>query len=236
MKKEKILFLIFFICSSFFMESSFAQNFPDAEESDVWNIPLNSVKNEVPLRTDNTSDFELLQNRFGGITIIGYKGTDTTVIIPETIGGLPVTIIGTKAFYHKDLSAVTIPETVVAIEPLAFAENQLQTAEIPGCMSIAYEAFAGNQLNTLVLSDRLSSIGPRAFINNQLSELVLPGRITNIGKDAFAGNPLSSITVSASRNLFASQGFEISFVNYYISTGRKAGVYTKDERIWALKN
>ena len=185
--------------------------------------------------TSNIADFELLQNRFGGITIIAYNGTEKNVIIPETIGGLPVTIIGNKAFYRKELAAVTIPETVVTVEPLAFAENQLQSIDISGCASIGFEAFAGNQLTVLVLSERLSSIGPRAFINNKLSAITLPGKITNIGKDAFAGNPLSSITVGANRNLFTSQGFESSFVNYYISTGRSAGVYVKDGRVWHLR-
>jgi len=188
-----------------------------------------------PSEAANTGSFVLLQNRFGGITITGYKGSEKVLVIPETIGGLPVTIIGNKAFYRKDISVVTIPETVVTIEPMAFAENQLQSADIPGCASIGYEAFAGNQLSSLVLAERLSSIGPRAFINNKLSAITLPPKITNIGKDAFAGNPLSSITVGENRNLFTSQGFEPSFVNYYVGTGRKAGVYIKAERIWSLR-
>jgi hypothetical protein len=193
------------------------------------------LETEEPAAERANSDFELLQSRVGGVTVTGYRGTEKAVAIPETIGGLPVTIIGNRAFYRKDLSAVTIPETVVTIEPLAFAENQLQRADIPGCVSIAYEAFAGNQLTALVLSERLSSIGPRAFINNKLAAITLPGRITNIGKDAFAGNPLASITVGVDRNLFASQGFELSFVNYYVGMGRRAGVYVKDGRVWSLR-
>ena len=185
--------------------------------------------------TPETADFGLLQNRFGGITIVAYSGTEKNVVIPETIGGLPVTIIGTKAFFRKDLSSVTIPITVVTIEPMAFAENHLQSIDISGCVSIGYEAFAENQLNAIVLSEHLSSIGPRAFINNKLSAITIPGTITNIGKDAFAGNPLSSIKVGANRNLFASQGFELSFVNYYVGTGRGAGVYVKNGRVWSLK-
>jgi hypothetical protein len=124
---------------------------------------------------------------------------------------------------------------VVTIEPLAFAENRLESVDISGCVSIGYEAFAGNQLNSLLLSENLSSIGPRAFINNFLSSIILPGKITNIGKDAFAGNPLSSIKAAANRNLFTSQGFEASFVNYYVSTGRSAGIYVKNGRVWSMQ-
>jgi len=180
--------------------------------------------------------FDLLQNRAGGITIVRYKGEEKDVVIPETIGGLPVTVIGNKAFYRRDLFSVAIPETVLAIEPLAFAENNLQTVVMAGCVSISYEAFAGNQLSSVVFSQKIASIGPRAFINNKLSSITLPGAVTNIGKDAFAGNPLASITVARNRNLFTGQGFDLSFVNYYIGMGRAAGEYIKDGQVWSLKN
>ncbi|MDR2718030.1 MAG: leucine-rich repeat domain-containing protein [Treponema sp.] len=214
-KKKRAVFFsgLFFLCACIYDQTSLS---PDTTE-------------------DAVGGFELLQNRSGGITVTGYRGTEKNVVIPETIGGLPVTIIGNKAFYRRDISAVTIPETVLIIEPLAFAENQLQSAVIAGCTSIGYEAFAGNQLSDVVFSERLSSIGPRAFINNKLSSITLPGKITNIGKDAFTGNTLTSITVGLNRNLFTGQGFELSFVNYYVGMGRKAGVYVKDGQVWLLR-
>ena len=224
MKKRRLFFPIFFFLGTFLFSQAFSptsETARSAEQADTENATL--------------ADFELLQNRYGGITIVHYRGSEKNIVIPETIGGLPVTIIGTKAFMHKDLSTVVIPHTVVTIEPMAFAENRLESIDISGCVSIGYEAFADNQLRTIVLSDHLSSIGPRAFINNYLSSITIPGKITNIGKDAFAGNPLSSIRVAANRNLFASQGFEPSFVNYYVGTGRTAGIYVKNGRIWSLK-
>jgi hypothetical protein len=221
--KSNLFFIIQFLLCAFIFAQASSQ-------------PVSETANPPPLsETKDTADFELLQNRFGGITIIAYNGTEKNVVIPETIGGLPVTIIGIRAFYRKDLSSVIIPETVVTIEPMAFAENQLETIDISGCAFIGYEAFAGNQISALTLSEHLSSIGPRAFINNKLSAITLPGKITNIGKDAFTGNPLSSINVAANRNLFTSQGFEASFVNYYVGTGRGAGIYIKEERVWSLQ-
>jgi hypothetical protein len=184
---------------------------------------------------EQNGNFQLLQNRFGGVTITGYKGTEITVVIPESIGGLPVTTIGNKAFYRKDLAAITIPSSVVTIEPLAFAENRLGSVEIPGCVYIGYEAFAGNELSAVIFSEGLSSIGQRAFYNNRLTDITIPGRVNNIGKDAFAGNPLQSITMGVNRNIFASQGFEPSFVNYYTGTGRRAGVYVKNGQVWSLR-
>ena len=184
---------------------------------------------------NSTEDYVLLQNRYGGITITAYRGTERIIEIPQSINGIPVTIIGTKAFYSKDLAEVIIPESVLIIEPMAFADNQLESVTIPGSSYIGYEAFANNQLDTVNLSAQLASIGPRAFFNNNLSAISIPQRVTSIGRDAFAGNPISIITVGANRNLFSSQGFEISFVNYYISQDRIAGVYIKTGRIWVLQ-
>jgi hypothetical protein len=182
-----------------------------------------------------SAGFELLQNRFGGVTITAYRGNEKQVVIPQTIDGLPVTVIGNKAFYRRDLESVTIPDTVRTIEPLAFAENRLDSVLLEGCVFIGYEAFAGNQLTSVLLSEQLASIGPRAFFNNKLTSITIYSRITNIGRDAFTGNPLVSITMGDNRNIFTSQGFELSFVNYYIGTGRKAGLYVKDGRVWVLK-
>jgi hypothetical protein len=72
-------------------------------------------------------------------------------------------------------------------------------------------------------------------MNKKLETIILPGRISTIGKDAFAGNPLLSVTVGANRNLFTSQGFELSLVNYYIAEGRRAGRYVKEDGVWSRK-
>ena len=57
----------------------------------------------------------------GCVKITHYNGTDTDVVIPDNIGGLPVTIIGERAFYGNDkLKSVTFPDTVTEIYSQAF--------------------------------------------------------------------------------------------------------------------
>src|SRR3974377_431205 len=55
------------------------------------------------------------------LTITNYTGTNATLAIPDTIGGLPVTAIGDWAFAQSyALATLTIPNTVTAIGNHAF--------------------------------------------------------------------------------------------------------------------
>jgi hypothetical protein len=58
----------------------------------------------------------------GTITITGYIGSDSDVIIPDTLSGLPVTSIGGWAFSYCGLTSVTIPNSVTSIENYAFRD------------------------------------------------------------------------------------------------------------------
>ena len=64
----------------------------------------------------------------GSILITGYRGTDTELVIPETIDGLPVNgISGSFGFNTpsiKNLTCIELPKTMISIESgaLEFAE------------------------------------------------------------------------------------------------------------------
>ena len=67
------------------------------------------------------------------ITITGYTGTDSNVVIPEEIDGKKVVKLGSRAFVaNQYLTAVTIPSTVTAIGSAAFANcKNLTTVSLP---------------------------------------------------------------------------------------------------------
>ena len=55
------------------------------------------------------------------VSIVGYIGDDEHVVIPDTIANLPVTEIGTDAFYDcLTMKSVEIPSSVVALGDYAF--------------------------------------------------------------------------------------------------------------------
>lgn len=106
----------------------------------------------------------------GEATVTGYRGNDRNIVVPETLGGCPVTVIGAAAFggmgnYAKNVS-ITLPSTLKRIETEAFRN----------CWT----------LRELILPEGLEYIAKESIHGcKQLTELVIPDSVTFIGEDAF---------------------------------------------------
>jgi hypothetical protein len=86
---------------------------------------------------DAENDFETRYIDGGkAVEITGYKGSKSEVSIPPQIQGLPVTFIGDSAFAGKELTGVTIPDSVTFIWDSAFAGNQLTSITIPSGVTL----------------------------------------------------------------------------------------------------
>ena len=56
------------------------------------------------------------------VQIVGYRGKDTELVVPDQIGGRAVTCVGKKAFLsNKVLKQISLPESVIRIDDWAFA-------------------------------------------------------------------------------------------------------------------
>jgi hypothetical protein len=118
------------------------------------------------------------------------------IIIPETLDGLPVTVIGESAFAEKGLTSVTLPNSVSTIGKEAFAANKLTSVSIPDSVStIGEAAFLHNQLTSVIIPDSVSTIGGMAFADNQLTSVSIPHGVTTIGDMAFYNNQLTSVII-----------------------------------------
>ncbi|MDD4401934.1 MAG: leucine-rich repeat domain-containing protein [Desulfitobacteriaceae bacterium] len=133
-------------------------------------------------------------------TITGYNGPlEVAVVIPETLGGCPVTSIGNDAFVDKYLTSVTIPNSVTNIGAKAFDNNYLKSVIIPkGVTSIGERAFANNDLESVTIPENVTNIGDYVFATNKLTSVTIPSRVTSIGKGAFQNNQLTSATIPSS--------------------------------------
>ena len=178
--------------------------------------------------TTSASHFTFDRER-GTITGYSEKGPKD-VKIPEKIKGTPVTAIGERAFFNKNLTSVTIPDSVTSIgetafyanqltsvtignsvtkiEQSAFEENQLASVTIPDSVTkISYHAFASNQLTSVTIPDSVTEIGQGAFYSNQLTSVTIGNGVTTIRESAFWQNQLTSVTIGANVRLWPDYSF-----------------------------
>lgn len=114
----------------------------------------------------------------GKITITKYIGTYTTVNIPDTINGNPVTSIGNDAFKGcTGITSVTIPDSVTSIGEQAFMQ----------CTNLI----------SIIIPGSVTSIGNNAFNRCwSLTSIEIPGSVQTIGRNAFIYcKGLTSITI-----------------------------------------
>ena len=137
----------------------------------------------------------------GTVTITRYSGTDTDIVIPQSIDGKMVTSIGDSAFYRcSDLTSITIPEGVTSIGSFAFYDcDGLTSISIPeGVMSIGDGTFMFcSGLTSISIPEGVTSIGDSAFSGCiGLTSINIPNSVTSIGGSAFEGcSGLTSISI-----------------------------------------
>ena len=133
----------------------------------------------------------------GAATVTGCTSTcPTNLVIPDTLGGYPVTTFSEFAFAFSNLTNVTIPSTVTSITRLAFYSNSLTSVTIPNSVtSIGQGAFYQNNLTTVTIGSSVTSIGESAFNDNLLTTVTIPNSVTSIGLNAFLYNNLTTVTI-----------------------------------------
>ena len=140
------------------------------------------------------------ENNFGasGGVITEYKGNDSSVSIPSSVGSTPVTAIGSGAFSgNTSIKSVTIPSSVTQIGQEAFADcTSLSSVTLPSSLeAIGIGAFFGcSSLTSVTIPDGTKSIGDEAFAQcTSLQTVTIPESVTSIASDAFDG--CGSVTI-----------------------------------------
>ena len=122
--------------------------------------------------------------------VSGYTKRPTSVVIPSTYNGYPVTQIASGAFMNASiLQSISIPSSVTVIGDGAFAN----------CVS----------LSSITLPD-VSFIGSGLFYNcSSLMSITIPSTVTMIGESAFYGcTGLTSITIPSGVSSLGQSTFE----------------------------
>jgi len=180
------------------------------------------------LAAQQATDFLWEMDDFGNPGITGYVGTSKDVVIPRAINDMLVTGIGDEAFKDKQLTSVTIPDSIT---------------------HIGNNAFSGNLLTDIVIPDSVIAIADGAFaFNRLLTHITIPQSVEVLGSFVFQETPIISITIgegvrlgrfTMGRTDFGVMGFDdFSFNDAYLSGGSLAGTYTRpnaESRTWTLR-
>ena len=140
-----------------------------------------------------------------GLSVSGYKGTDTDVVIPDTLidkkgNELPVFGIADGAFSGKDtITSVKMPETVTTIGANAFSGcSSLTSVNIPDAVTTlgASAFYACTSLASIHIPESITTIDADTFCScTSLTEIELPSTLIRIGNEAFCSSGLTNITI-----------------------------------------
>jgi len=187
-------------------ESSIAQESTVSKESSI--IP-----------ESNTAVFEYGDYEYeivgDSITIVKYNGDDEELVIPDTMDGLSVTVIGEGAFKENEtLKSVVISDNVILIDKAAFRKcTELESVQFgENVEEIGEGSFSACQnLKQIIINNSLKTIKKSAFDGClSLQALDLPESVESIGEMAFE--------VSGIKNfVFPNKIKEINRGTFYLS-------------------
>ena len=179
--------------------------------------------------TELKKNWNFSKNPEGGIKITGYKGTDTDVVIPQTIGKDTVTVLGYECFcpvasrlpdgqfeVRKKIESVVIPDTVTKISERAFfACESLKRVVLPKSLKcIENDAFCGCLLESVEIPGGTETIMELAFSRcSELQRIHIPASVQEISYPAIYRCP--KVTIYAPAGSYAetyAKKYKIPFV------------------------
>ncbi len=147
------------------------------------------------------SDLDVTAGVVNGLT---GSPSCTTLTIPASVSGTPITGIGSSAFYGlTSLTSVTLPSGLQTIGNNAFSgDTALTSIAIPGTVTTigngAFDHDSSLASVTFPGVSQLTSIGTYAFAWTAITSFAMPNSVTTLGLGAFrqAAN-LTTLTLSS---------------------------------------
>ena len=226
-------------------------------------IPTNTISASAA-KTSGNWEYEEITRYTAKIT--KYTGTESYVLIPESINGHTVKELGKGVFGdNSNIKTVSIPRGISVIPEEAFIRcENLKTVNIPPSVtSIEASAFRGTAIETIYLPSSLKKLGSGAFylcsnlktVNipscetiegrafmqcPQLTSITLPSNLRYAGEQLFERTPITNIKLTnrdASRFSCAEYAFAGSdLTNMNVPNAEIFGVLLRDKAIRGTRN
>ena len=169
--------------------------------------------NPIIVEPKNIEDWIYVVEGDGTITINGYKGLDTEVVIPNYINGIPVKKIGKVLFGYSFGQGFWDPSICEQgyVDLYFYRQNTITKVVISyGIETIDSMALNhSNALQEIVIPKTVKNIGDRAFwVCNSLKEITIPSSVTSIESGVFNHcTSLTEITIPSSVTSIGSNAF-----------------------------
>ena len=163
------------------------------EESDA---ELAELKDDTVYETEDGAYQYQIQSD-DTIIIKSYIGSDAAVVIPDTIDEKPVTVIGSKAFYAKEITSIRLSDSVKSIETSAFRDcSELKEVDLNKVETIGSYAFEDDTaIESIVLPETLKNVGRNVFYGStKLTDITVRADIESNADQIFNGAPAKNIT------------------------------------------
>ncbi len=146
------------------------------------------LENATP-NPETDFEYELVESNNDNVIITKYVGDAVNVVIPETIGGKNVAVIGSAAFGESNIETVYMPDTVTSIAGSAFALcKDLKTVRFSANTKYIQENafYECTALSDVNMPDTVTFIGEKAFYGcSSLKEALLPKSLERLENRAF---------------------------------------------------
>lgn len=168
------------------------------------------------IKDDGTACISAIKSRI----FPGKEIKDMDLIIPNELGGFPVTEIAFKSFSSSEhgnyrIRSITIPDSIIwmdddegpfydcnSVEEIVVSKNnpvyEVQDGVLFNKVSKTLICYPRNCANTTYdIPEGTLNIAPFAFANTALQNLSIPDSIVNVEYDALSGNKLYSVIVGS---------------------------------------
>ncbi len=161
-----------------------------------------------------------------GLTLTGASKVDSSnskVIIPDAVDGVPVTAIGKDAFKGKEIQYVYFGENITEVGESAFEDCSLLYMAVLNdkLKTIGKSAFSGcTYMKEIIVGDNIEEIGEKAFFRCvYIEEFKLTDNIKSIGRGAFGRTHIRKIEIPASITELKGCPFESTDSKYVKAEG-----------------